>query len=403
MTNTLRDAVASELEGNLLPFWRERVLDNGSGGFIGEMSTDGSVRADAPHGLILNARLLWTFSALVSELGDERDATLARRAFEVLETHFRDREHGGYHWLVAPDGRPVDSSKKTYGHAFCIYALAKFHRATGHVGALDRIDEVLCLLEDHVVDRTHGGYLEVRAADWSPAGDLRLSDEDLNAPKSMNNHLHLLEAFTELEKVRPTDAGHERLYELVEIFGRHILTPDDHGLRLQHFFNEPWEPIDDRRTYGHDIEAAWLLGEVAEVLGDVHLRSRIDSWSQRLARSVLATGVDGDGGIANEGRGGEVIDPHRDWWCQAEAVVGFAHVHRLTGENTFAEAAEGAWRFIVNHVVDRDHGEWFWRVRSDGSVDHSKPKVSTWKGPYHNVRMCLEMRRRFAPTGGAGS
>lgn len=396
----LRKEIVAELEGNLLPFWRERVVDGESGGFIGEMSADGVVRPGAPHGLILNSRLLWTFSALVNELGDERDLTLARRAFDVLDERFRDRENGGYHWMVGADGRPLDSSKKVYGHGFCVYALAEYHRATGDEKAIERVDEVLRLIENHAVDEVNGGYLEARDADWSPAGDLRLSAKDMDAPKSMNNHLHVLEAFTNLERVRPTDTGRERLYELVEIFGRHILTADDHGMRLQHFFDESWAPLDDSRTYGHDIEAAWLLGEAAEVLGDAHLQSRVDVWSVDLARSVIATGVDADGAIAFEGRGGEVINPHRDWWCQAEAVVGFQHVFELTGERAFAEASERAWRFIERRVVDRIRGEWFRTVRADNSVVGSAAKVSLWKGPYHNVRMCLEMRRRLGAVDG---
>lgn len=395
MTDALRSAIGSELDENLLPFWRERVVDDHSGGFVGEMSASGIVRPHAPHGLILNSRLLWTFSALVNEFGDTRDLALARQAFEVLDRRFRDHENGGYHWLVDGDGTPLDSSKKVYGHAFCVYALAEYHRATDEVLAFQRIDEILRLIDEHARDEDNGGYLEARAADWSDASDLRLSDKDLDAPKSMNNHLHLLEAFTNLERVRPTAAGRERLYELVEIFGRQIVAPDNHGLRLQHFFDATWAPLDDSRTYGHDIEAAWLLGEAADVLGDTHLQSRVDAWSVGLAHSVLATGVDVDGGVAYEGRGDKVTNPHRDWWCQAEAVVGFRHVYELTGKPVFAEASERAWRFIDRFVIDRTHGEWYWRVLGDGSVDTTEPKVSAWKGPYHNVRMCLEMLRRL--------
>jgi len=395
MTPILRDAIGSELEGNLLPFWRERVMEEVGGGFVAEMSADGTVRPDAPHGLILNSRLLWTFSALVNEFSDERDLALARRAFEVLDRRFRDHEHGGYHWLVDGDGTPLDSSKKTYGHAFCIYALAEFHRATDGVVALERIDEILELIDEHTFDEDNGGYLEVRAPDWSAATDLRLSDKDLDAPKSMNSHLHLLEALTNLQRVRPEERNRARLYELVEIFGRQIIEPDEHGLRLRHFFDEDWRPLSDTRTFGHDIEAAWLLGEAAELLDDAHLKSRVDAWSIDFARSVLATGVDADGGIAYEGRGRHVTNPHRDWWCQAEAVVGFRHVYELTGEPVFAETSAKAWRFIEKHVIDQTHGEWFWRVRDDGAVDMTQPKVSAWKGPYHNVRMCLEMLRRL--------
>lgn len=400
MTRVLRVEIASELEDNLLPFWRDRSPDLDGSGFIGEMTADGIVRADAPRGLILNSRLLWTFSALAVNLGDDRDLALARRAFAELEERFRDREHGGYHWLVSADGRPLDLTKKVYGQAFCVYALSEYFRATGDPKAMERIDEVLRLIETHAHDEADGGYFETRAVDWAATGDLRLSDKDMDAPKSMNNHLHLLEAFTNLQRARPSAKTGTRLYELIEIFGRHILEEDEHGLHLRHYFDNEWRSLSDTRTYGHDIEAAWLLGEAAEQVDDAHLRSRVESWSVDLARSVLATGVDADGGLAYEGRESTVINADHDWWCQAEAVVGFRYVYELTGEPVFAEASEGAWRFIKRFVIDRVHGEWFWRINADNMVDRSEPKVSVWKGPYHNVRMCLEMLRRLSRSSG---
>lgn len=268
MTRVLRVEIASELEDNLLPFWRDRSPDLDGSGFIGEMTADGIVRADAPRGLILNSRLLWTFSALAVNLGDDRDLALARRAFAELEERFRDREHGGYHWLVSADGRPLDLTKKVYGQAFCVYALSEYFRATGDPKAMERIDEVLRLIETHAHDEADGGYFETRAVDWAATGDLRLSDKDMDAPKSMNNHLHLLEAFTNLQRARPSAKTGTRLYELIEIFGRHILEEDEHGLHLRHYFDNEWRSLSDTRTYGHDIEAAWLLGEAAEQVDD---------------------------------------------------------------------------------------------------------------------------------------
>jgi len=391
----LRKAIANELEENLLPFWRERCFDPTRGGFVAEIDNYGNVREDAPHGLILNSRLLWTFAALYRHLGDERDLELARRAFDTLEASFRDQEHGGYFWRIDAKGRSTDRIKKTYGQAFCVYALSEYHLATGDQEAFEAATELAGLLDHHTRDNDDGGYVETRDSDWLPAADLRLSDRDLVAPRSMNNHLHLLEAFTNLQRAQATDANKMRLYELVEVFGREILEPDGHGLQLQHFFDDRWRCLSDTRTYGHDIEAAWLLGEAAEVLDDAHLQSRVDAWSASLARSVLAAGVDHEGGLAYEGRGETVINADRDWWCQAEAVVGFWHVYKLTGERVFSETAFGVWQFISTRVVDHTHGEWFWRVRADGTVDETEPKVSEWKGPYHTVRMCLEMLRRL--------
>lgn len=391
----LRKAIERELCENLLPFWRDRSVDLDRGGFIAEMANDGTVHEDAPRGLILNSRLLWTFSALYRRLGDQRDLELARRAFEYLESNFRDREHGGYFWRVDADGRPLDRSKKIYGQAFCIYALSEFHLATGDLLPLDRARDMYSLIEEHAHDEIFGGYIEIRAADWSKAGDLRLSDKDMDKARSMNNHLHLLEAFTNLYRVWPDSGLASRLDELVTIFGRHIISRDADNRHLHHFFDEAWNLRSDTHTYGHDIEAAWLLCEAAEVLENPKIEATVRLWAIELARSTLAQAIVDDGGLAYEGRGHDVIRPHHDWWCQAEAVVGFWHVFQLTGETVYADAAATVWRFIERHQTDRVHGEWFWRILGDGMVDHSEPKVSEWKGPYHNVRMCLEMMRRL--------
>lgn len=399
--SALRDAIAAELETNLLPFWRERSPDHVHGGFIAEMASDGTVRDDAPRGLILNARLLWTFSALFRELGDERDLALARRAFDVLEGSFRDREHGGCFWRIDADGRPLDTSKKIYGQAFAIYALAEHFRATGEPAALDAADELVELIDRHARDRRFGGFLEARADNWSEAADLRLSDKDMNVAKSMNTHLHLLEAFTNLHRARPSGATAERLAELLSLFGRHILSPDPRHRHLRPFFDERWTVQTDSYTFGHDIEAAWLLSEAAEELGDPEAEAAAQVWAVDLARTLLAQGLDADGGLAYEGRGGAVTNHDHDWWCQAEAVIGFWHAFQLTGEPTFADASAAAWSFIDRYLVDRVHGEWHWRVRDDGSVDLAEPKVSEWKCPYHSIRMCLEMRRRLDDAGGA--
>jgi mannobiose 2-epimerase len=393
-----REALEKELHSNLLPFWRGRCLDHLHGGFIGEMAEDGTVRGDAAKGLVLNARLGWTFSALYRQLGDERDRELARRAYDYLDARFRDREHGGYVWLVDAEGRAVDSSKKIYGQAFCVYAFSEYCLATGEGSALDAARGLYELIERHAHDNRYGGYLETRARDWSATEELRLSDGDMNVPKSMNTHLHLLEAYTNLYRAWPDPALAARLRELIDLFGRHILVRGGGpgAWHLRPFFGERWDVRADTYTYGHDIEASWLLAEAADALGGRGLKEEVRGWGTAVARHVLEEGLAADGGLAYEGRAGRPIDGRRDWWCQAEAVVGFWNAFEATGEPCFAEAASRQWAFIAQRIVDRAHGEWFWRVRDDGSVEHELPKVSEWKGPYHAVRMCLEMMRRLA-------
>jgi mannobiose 2-epimerase len=361
------------------------------------MANDGTLRAEAAKGLVLNARLLWTFAVLYRRLGDRRDLDLARRAYAYLETHFRDRDHGGYRWRVTADGGPLDDAKKTYGQAFCIYALAEYFKASDDASALAAARQAFELVERHARDAEHGGYIEARAADWSATTELRLGDDDPLAAKSMNTHLHLLEAYTNLLRARPGGRVAARLGELIDLFGRRIIGggPGLGGSHLIGFFDERWQALSSSYTYGHDIEASWLLGEAADALGDAARQAAVRGWAVRLAHATLVEAVDADGALAYEGRDGAVIDGRRDWWCQAEAVVGFWHAFGTTGDERYATAAMREWAFIASRMIDRVGGEWFWRVGADGLVDDTLPKVSEWKCPYHTVRMALEMMQRL--------
>jgi len=427
-----------ELLEDILPFWRRHAVDERRGGFIGQMSNDLHVREDAPKGLILNARILWTFSAAYAYTHDEQDRTLARRAYAYLTDHFLDREQGGYFWELDPNGAVLDDKKKVYGEAFCIYALAEYHRVFNEPQALQQAVKVFDLIEAHARDNCHGGYLEAMSRDWQPCADMRLSDKDMNEKKSMNNHLHVLEGYTNLLRVltwrgRPAlvsekkeqgqDALATSLRDLIGVFQRHILNTEQ--THLQHFFDEAWTPKSDSYTFGHDIEGSWLLCEAAEVLAGVptwrgrpglasrgrlalvsekegqgqdalatSMLAEVQSVAVRMARAVLAEGLDADGGLFYEGRDGRIVNPNKEWWPQAEAVVGFYNAWQLTGDSAFREAAVRCWQFIQDRVVDRQYGEWFWCIRPDGTPDPSQPKVSPWKCPYHNGRCCLEVMRR---------
>jgi cellobiose epimerase len=386
----LRDSIERELQGNLLPFWRERSLDHDGGGFVAEMANDGALNTNAFKGLILNARLLWTFSALYRELADERDLVLARRAYDYLAKYFYDRDCSGYVWRVGQDGRVLDSSKKIYGQAFCIYALSEYYRATHNAEAFRTAMEIYDRIEQHAHDGNHGGYIEVLAKDWSPVEDLRLSDKDMDVPKSMNNHLHILEAYTNLFRVWPNPAVAKRLRELVHIFGSMMLTQAGH---FNLFFDMDWRVRSNSYTYGHDIEGAWMLYEAAEALKDKELLRRVSRWVIAIAETVESEALDSEGGLAYEGRGGAVINSGREWWPQAEAILGFWCAYRITENKKYAEIVERVWAFIQRRVVDKMQGEWFWRVFVDGSADQKEPKISEWKDPYHGVRMCLRMLR----------
>lgn len=390
-----------ELLENILPFWRKRAVDVERGGFIGQMSNDLRVQEDAPKGLILNARILWTSSAAYRYTADPKDRALAQRAYDYLTRHFLDAQHGGYFWELDARGSVLDDKKKTYGQAFCIYALAEYHRTFGETLACQQAADVFRRIETHARDASHGGYFEVLSRDWQPCDDMRLSDKDMDAKKSMNNHLHVLEAYANLLRVWPDRLVAERLREVVDLFRQHIL--DSRQAHFRHFFDEAWTPKSDSYTFGHDIEGSWLLCEAAEVLGDRSLLSEVRTIAVTMARAVLQEGLDTDGGLLYEGREGRIIDSGKEWWPQTEAVVGFYNAWQLTGDDAFLKAAAQCWRFIEERIVDRVYGEWIWRVAPDGTPDSSLPKISAWKCPYHNGRCCLEILHRTQSIGMEGT
>ena len=386
--------VERQLFGHLLPFWSGPALDHEHGGWMGWLANDLTPDQSQPKGLIVNSRILWAFSAVHCVRPEPLYFEMAGRAFDFVMNRFWDERHGGAFWRLDDRGNVLDDSKKIYGQAFYIYALTEFHRAIGSRAALERAQLLFDLVEKHAHDQTDGGYFEVCQRDWSPAGpEARLSEKDMNEKKSMNNHLHVLEAYSNLYRVWPVPRVEKRLRELVELFLTHILNPQTG--HLHHFFDAQWQVRSDSYTFGHDLEASWLLVEAVELLHDDALERRVRKVAVQMAETAFNEGFGADGGLCYEGKDGRIIDPGHESWPQAEALVGFLNAFELSHDRKFLAAALRVWNYIEEKIVDRVHGEWFWRINADGQVDSKLPKVSEWKGPYHGTRACLEALRRL--------
>ena len=392
-------SIRAQLFENILPFWCGPAVDHEQGGWLAWLSNDLKPDRTQPKGLIVNSRILWAFSAVHQAQPEKLFRQMAERAFDYVMNRFWDSQYGGAFWRLDDAGHVIDDSKKIYGQAFYIYALAEYYRAFGVPAALVRAQELFGLIERHAHDSRHGGYIEVCRRDWSEAGaEARLSDKDMNEKKSMNNHLHVLEAYTNLYRAWREPRVEQRLRELIQLFGQRIL--DARTKHLNHFFNEEWRVRSDSYTFGHDIEATWLLCEAAEVLGDASLLRQVEAIALSMAEIVLKEGIDADGALRYEGRGGKIIDAGKECWPQAETVIGFLNAFQISRDEKFLQAALRVWGFIENHLVDRIYGEWFWRITPEGQVDACLPKVSEWKGPYHGSRMCLETLRRLRTISG---
>lgn len=386
--------MTDELHRGILPFWLRHAVDSRQGGIVGELDLDLAPRPEAERGALLTSRVLWTFSAAFRAKPDPAYRRMADYAYADLIQRFHDSRHGGFYWSIAPDGSVLRDRKQVYGQAFAIYALSEYAAATGTAAALETARATFELLESRARDRRLGGYFEAFARDWSPIADQRLSDLDLNSPKSQNTMLHVMEAYSNLARAGGNPAVARALADCVEIMLERVYDRRTGHLGL--FFTEDWRPWDGRVSYGHDIEAAWLLARAAEVLGDPKLRARVDAVALAIADLTLKAAVDADGALLYAGDATGVHDFNKEWWPQAEAVIGFLEAARLSGEARHLKAALGVWQFIDSRLVDRVQGEWHRATDRAGKPLLKEPKISFWKCPYHNGRMCLEAPTRLA-------
>jgi len=388
-----RQRLRAELLGDILPFWMKYTVDDADGGFYGAVTNDLRVQNDVPRSAILCARILWTYAAAYRLFNEPAYRRMADHAYRYLTEVFWDKDYSGIYWSVDAAGKPVFDRKHSYAQAFAIYGLAEYHRATDHVQSLRLAQELFGLLEAHCYDAVNGGYVEGCSRGWGALDDMRLSQKEPNCRKSMNTLLHIMEAYTNLGRVWESDEVKAKLGDLIRVFVDHVIDPQTHHFRL--FFDDAWASLSPNVSFGHDVEGSWLLVEAAEVLGEKDLLTECRSTALKMAEAVYQQGRDYDGSLLNEAgpEGIESFDRH--WWVQAEAVVGFYHAYQLSGRDDFAEAAYRAWRYIEDHMIDRQHGEWFKIVERSGAPRLDLPKAGPWECPYHNSRMCFEMLARL--------
>ncbi|MEP6924062.1 MAG: AGE family epimerase/isomerase [Pyrinomonadaceae bacterium] len=388
-----RRQIESEWMDNIAPFWLKFAPDEKYGGFRGLITNDLQIDEKAEKGIILNSRILWTFSHADKIYREKSYLEIASRAFQYLTKHFFDKDHGGVFWTVDYTGAPLDTKKRPYAQAFALYALSEFYSATNNKSALDKAFEIFYLLEKNCQDKQNKGYFETFERDWTLAKDQRLSEVDANEKKSMNTHLHILEAYANLYRATGNSTVKDRLRALINIFLDKIIHRKN--FYLQMFFDDQWTVKSAVDSLGHDIEASWLLWEAAEILGDEELLKQVQSVAIKMANAVYDNGLASDGSLLYEAKNKVIIDRDRDWWVQAEAVVGFLNAYQLSKDESFLTAAARVWEYITEKVIDRSNGEWFWKITDEGLHSNEKPKLSQWKCPYHNGRMCFEAVSRL--------
>lgn len=378
----------------ILDFWTHVAFDKEHNCFYGRITHDNQADPEAPLGVVLYARILWTFSAAWQHTSLPVHLQHAETAYTVLQQSFLDKEYGGYYWSVTASGQPLDTQKKTYALAFVLYGLCAYYEATGNQDVLSEARGVFELIEERSYDPVEKGYFDAFLRNWQAGEALRLSAKDEDVPKTMNTHLHVLEAYTTLYRLWPDELLGGRLRELIGLFHSIIIHPVYHHLAL--YFDEQWGRQSNILSFGHDIEASWLLVEAARALKDESLLANTVKLAAGIA-SAAAEGLNVQGGLDYEhhvGKGHR--DEEKHWWVQAEGIVGFYNAWQITGNQFFLQTANRLWEFTQQHILDYEGGEWVWGVRQDGSVMKEEDKAGFWKCPYHNSRCCMEMIHRLA-------
>ncbi|SFK60530.1 mannobiose 2-epimerase [Lachnospiraceae bacterium KH1T2] len=381
------EEVRNHLTEKIIPFWKK--LHDDMGGFYGYVDFDLNVNKEAEKGCILNSRILWFFASAYKVLKDESLLREAKHAFEFMTNYCVDRENGGVYWSLTHDGKPLDTTKHTYNQAFAIYGLGAYYEVTKDESALKLACDLYELIESKMRDEK--GYLEAFSKNFEPISNEKLSENGVEAKRSMNTLLHVMEGYTELYRVAPQERVANSLREILDITDEKIY---NRKLRRQEvFFDLDYNSLIDLYSYGHDIESAWLINRTTEILGDKNYIEKMGEMTKVLADNVYKVAFDGHSIPAEAEKG--IVKQDRVWWVQAEGINGFLDAYQKDpSRKEYLEAAESIWEYIKKYVVDkREDAEWYWYVNPDGSAAR-EPIVEPWKCPYHNGRMCLEVITR---------
>jgi mannobiose 2-epimerase len=361
--NTYKKELNAEL-GNIMDYWINNTQDIAEGGFCGKIDNDNRVIPDSPKGSVLNTRILWSFSAAYNLSRKKEYLEIADKAYQYIIDHIIDKKFGGVYWTVNHLGNKLDAKKQVYASAFAIYAFSEYYKATGRKDVLNEAIGLFMLLIDNSFDQHKTGYLEAFTEDWQPINDLRLSAKDANEKKTMNTHLHVLEGYTNLYRVWPDETLTKQIRILLQNFLDHFIDAKTGHLNL--FFDEDWNKRSTLISYGHDIEAAWLMLESAEVIGDNDMIDKLKAIAIKISDATLE-GLDTDNGLWYEYEPAEGhLIKEKHWWVQAEAMVGFFNTWQITGDKKYLDMSIRSWDFVKDKILDKKNGEWFWGIDENG-------------------------------------
>ena len=390
---TFKEECLKECEA-ILKWWEKNTLDEKNGGFIGQVDFDMTKHPEADKALVLNTRILWTFSAAYRIFKKEEYLKLADRAYDYIMNKFIDKKTNGVYWSLDCEGKPKNDRNQIFGLAFAICVLCEYYRATKKQEALDVSMNLFNAIELKSLDPKHNGYLDAFSHDWKVLEDMRLSPTDKNEPKTMNTHLHILIGYANLYRVHKDEKVKASLTNLINLFFDKIIDTERGALNL--FFDVDWTHKSDNDSYGHDMECSWLLWDAVNVLGDEEIIKKAKPIVLKMVDHSLRCAFDKDGGLMSSGKDEKVADTDKCWWVQTETVIALLNAYQLTKEKKYLDDALLTWDFIKKYMIDHKDGEWHGKVSKDDHKPYTdEVKAGAWKCPYHNSRLCMEVSERI--------
>ena len=403
--NTVPDfaSLAEKCDGHLrksiVDFYLPHCVDQTNGGYLETIDADGKFCESEYKFLTLQTRQMWFFCRLAqNDIEKEKALAAAKSGYDFLQTHFLDKENGGYFSRVKMDGSELDTRKHIYLNAFALYSLAAYYNATGDGEALAAALNLFETFEQKAYDKENGGYKEFFYADWKMITDPKepkfVGEVET---KTYNSHLHILEAFTELFRAAPSDLLKDRIAELIVINTATVKHPE-RACNIDGWTND-WKMLkresNQRVSYGHDVECAWLVFDAARTIG--WSIKPLENWAVATVDHSIEFGFDKQhGGFYYTGPlGKESDETKKEWWTQSEALVSMLEMYKLTGDNKYLNVFSRTFSFVEQHqIVPPDQGGGWWATRNaDGSQHTNTSRTSTWHGAYHNGRAMLRCQK----------
>lgn len=380
---------------NIVPFW-DKAVDRTNGGFYGKIDNHGQVDPLAPKGLVQHARFLWSYSALYRQFGKPHFKDLAEQSLHFLFRAFYNPKTRGWNYLVSHRGETLDTRNHLYALSFVVYGLSEYFLASGNKDAFALAVQTYKLIEKQGRDHQHGGYHECFTSTFGKSEQIP-EYGTVGFNKTMNTHIHLLEAYTNLYRAKKDVIVQASLQHLIDLILNKILDKEKKSLEL--YFQANWIPLPSPMSFGHDIELSWLLVEAAEAV-----KYKLDAAREAclaLAKNSLKALDLEKGGLFYEGKRVDdsvILDQTKVWWVQAEGLVGFLNAYQLSGDPRFLSAHQSIYQWITRYQMDHAHGEWFDKIFPDGSKGYEKGSV--WKTLYHNSRAMMRCDLTHRPLDG---